>query len=378
MDTPSKDANQLTTASMTSGYEGVPTPSSSGGVQPASGSVLPIHIAELRAAFNTFAAGGSSIGGQSLFMCMLAHGQHPTSGECRSMLQEMGAPPDGELEFPAFLAGMARKMVKFTMFNPSGKQEQEDFLKESVFERLDRNGQGGIRLDDLRAVFANLGAKLTADEAYEMIDKCDSTGTLILSYPDFLHAPAAYPSMRKIVVRCMVAQCFMETDPKFYGAVQAQVPNWAGLTEQEQLTEIKARSGMSDGELAQLKTRFDQLARDGRVGRAEISSLLPSHWADAICDFSGSDSLAWPDFAGIDFSGNNDEAGDMGPQEMFKIWDVDGDGFVGVGDLVATMSKLNDGEPFSEDDAKEMIEQVDSDGDGKLHLEDFNTFLSLC
>jgi Ca2+-binding EF-hand superfamily protein len=58
----------------------------------------------------------------------------------------------------------------------------------------------------------------------------------------------------------------------------------------------------------------------------------------------------------------------------FKLVDADGDGLISASELQRLMGVM--GKEISEDQAVEMITSIDSDGDSRISLEEFATFLS--
>ncbi|KAI3386111.1 hypothetical protein SNEBB_011316 [Seison nebaliae] len=60
-------------------------------------------------------------------------------------------------------------------------------------------------------------------------------------------------------------------------------------------------------------------------------------------------------------------------KEIFKIFDSNEDGFIEYDDISVIFRKL--GEYLSSDDIKNMIKETDSDGDGKITFEDFQSML---
>ena len=54
---------------------------------------------------------------------------------------------------------------------------------------------------------------------------------------------------------------------------------------------------------------------------------------------------------------------------MFKIFDRDGNGFISAGELRHVLNNLD--EPVTDDEANEIIEEADTDGDGQINYEEF-------
>ena len=56
-------------------------------------------------------------------------------------------------------------------------------------------------------------------------------------------------------------------------------------------------------------------------------------------------------------------------KEAFKVFDVDGNGFVSAAELRHVMTNL--GEKLSDREVDEMIREADVDGDGQINYEEF-------
>ena len=61
-------------------------------------------------------------------------------------------------------------------------------------------------------------------------------------------------------------------------------------------------------------------------------------------------------------------------REAFRVFDRDGDGFISAAELKSTMKSL--GEDLTEPDLQNMIDEADTNGDGKVDLKG-KLFLSL-
>ena len=57
----------------------------------------------------------------------------------------------------------------------------------------------------------------------------------------------------------------------------------------------------------------------------------------------------------------------------FRVFDIDGDGFITEEELRITMDNL--GEPMSREEVKAMIAEADLDGDGKINLIEFKMLM---
>ncbi|KAL9262709.1 Calmodulin-like protein [Drosera capensis] len=83
---------------------------------------------------------------------------------------------NGSVEFAELFTLMARKMQD---------TDAEEELKEA-FQVFDNDQNGYISSNELRQVMINLGEKLTAEEAEQMIKEADSDGDGLVNYDDFV------------------------------------------------------------------------------------------------------------------------------------------------------------------------------------------------
>ena len=96
--------------------------------------------------------GGGSIFTQELGDVMKSLGQKPTNAELETMVREIDADGNGEIDFPEFLTMMLRKMNE-------GNPEKELM---DVFMVFDKDGSGTISAEELRAAMSS-EEKLTDD-----------------------------------------------------------------------------------------------------------------------------------------------------------------------------------------------------------------------
>lgn len=81
-------------------------------------------------------------------------------------------PGNGTMDFPEFLALMARKI---------NTEDIEEEMKEA-FRVFDKDGNGFISTAELRHVMVNLGERLTDEEVEEMIREADMAGDGQINY----------------------------------------------------------------------------------------------------------------------------------------------------------------------------------------------------
>ena len=100
------------------------------------------QVKEFKDAFAIFDKdGGGSITTQELGDVMRSLGQKPTNQELETMVREIDADGNGEIDFPEFLTMMLRKMNE-------GNPEKELM---DVFMVFDKDGSGTISAEELRS-----------------------------------------------------------------------------------------------------------------------------------------------------------------------------------------------------------------------------------
>ncbi|GBG33518.1 Calmodulin [Hondaea fermentalgiana] len=124
---------------------------------------------------------------------------------------------------------------------------------------------------------------------------------------------------------------------------------------------------------------------DGGVGITELGHVMRCLGLDPSddevrrmfdeVDVDGSGEISFEEFLEImaEMSGESSTEKEPGQAEnwaeAFKIFDLDGDGFVTAAELGKVLENM--GEPLKDYELQEMIDEVDKDKDGKLNLEEF-------
>ncbi|KAJ2449403.1 hypothetical protein EV183_004915 [Coemansia sp. RSA 2336] len=135
------------------------------------------NIKELKEAFALFDKDNNGvITRNELSRLMRSLNHNPTEEELNDMINEVDENGDGSIDFPEFVAMMARK--------PMSSEGPEDEILEA-FRVFDKNNDGVISADELRQVMNSLGEKLTDAEIEEMIREADVDGDGQINYEEF-------------------------------------------------------------------------------------------------------------------------------------------------------------------------------------------------
>jgi len=102
-------------------------------------------------------------------------GQNPTEAEIQDMINEVDADGSGCIKFPEFLWMMAKKASDLAA---------EDDIREA-FRVFDRDGNGHISRDEMKAVMMNIGETVTDDECQQFILDADMDGDGKINYEEF-------------------------------------------------------------------------------------------------------------------------------------------------------------------------------------------------
>lgn len=123
---------------------------------------------------------------------------------------------------------------------------------------------------------------------------------------------------------------------------------------------------------------------DGHVSVDELSQLLSglgvSISLDELEEIAGGTRLNLQEFISFYESIHTSDDGDNKESDLveaFRVFDLDGDGFISCGELQSVLSRLgmcveNEG------DCARMIEQFDTDLDGQIDLKEFKNMMLRC
>jgi len=132
---------------------------------------------EFKQAFEEFDKDGSgTISTKELLPVMRSMGQNPTEDEVLNLVIEYDVNGDGTIDFDEFMEMMKKQ---------AEHQDNSAELKEA-FKIFDRDGNGYIDAGELKKVVTQYGARLTIEEAEELLREADLDGDGKLNYSEFV------------------------------------------------------------------------------------------------------------------------------------------------------------------------------------------------
>ena len=115
-----------------------------------------------RVVFDKYDADGSgAVDGKELKAVFAECGQQLTDDELKELIKEFDTDGNGELEFKEFLAMMQKLLA--------GPSTQE--LLDEMFVLFDKNKDGFIDADEVKAMMKEVGQSLTSADARKMVDE---------------------------------------------------------------------------------------------------------------------------------------------------------------------------------------------------------------
>ena len=149
------------------------------------------QIEELQEAFSLFDKDGDgTITTSELATVMRSLGQRLAEDELKRMVKEVDVDGNGTVEFPEFLAMLARKIDSLEMELLNADCETELI---TAFHEYDENDDGFITAKQLKQAIQNFADKLSEEDIDEMIqeaDVCDENGRV--NYSKFVKAMTLY------------------------------------------------------------------------------------------------------------------------------------------------------------------------------------------
>jgi len=103
-------------------------------------------------------------------------GHSAAESEWAAMMQEIDTDADGFVDFAEFLAMMARRLML--------SDNEEEILE--AFKVFDKDNNGELSAQELKAVLTTLGEKLTPEECDELIALADTDHNGVINYREFV------------------------------------------------------------------------------------------------------------------------------------------------------------------------------------------------
>ncbi|KAK3089991.1 hypothetical protein FSP39_008270 [Pinctada imbricata] len=272
------------------------------------------QIDEFKEAFSLFDKDGDGcITTKELGTVMRSLGQQPTEQDLQDMINEVDEDGSGTIEFSEFLDMMRKK-------GGENKDDEDEELK-GAFKVFDKDGNGKISASELRQVMKNLGEQLTDEEIDEMIKEADIDGDDEVDFEVY-------------------TEVFRRFDKLGNGTIS------------------------TDG-LGKVMRALGQKPTEG-----ELTAMIKEY------DKSGNGFISYTDFMDIMIKRQqNEEVSAEDLAEVFSVFDLEGSGKISALCLKEAMSSL--GINVTEEDADEMIKEVDTDADGLVDIKEFKEAFDL-
>lgn len=135
------------------------------------------QIFEFKEAFSLYDKDGQeTITTKDFGTVLRALGENPTEAELRVMMQEVDPQNSGVINFPAYLAVMAKKVKEV---------DSEEEIYEA-FQIFDKDGNGLIPTSEFRHIITNLGEKLSDQQIDTMLREADPRNSGYVDYNQFI------------------------------------------------------------------------------------------------------------------------------------------------------------------------------------------------
>lgn len=138
---------------------------------------------------------------------------------------------------------------------------------------------------------------------------------------------------------------------------------------------------ITEEEIAEFQEAYAMFDKDGdgHITKKEVREMMVSlgqdpteeEVADMVneVDTDGNGVIDFNEFLTMMARKKSAKEEELETVEAFRVFDVDGDGFITADELRSVMTKL--GESLSAEEIEEMIVTADTDGDGKVDYEEF-------
>ena len=138
---------------------------------------------------------------------------------------------------------------------------------------------------------------------------------------------------------------------------------------------------LSTDELKRVFDKFDS-NKDGKISQEEYKAVLRALMKEGIraevekifkvADLDGDGFIDFKEFVEVHKKGGGVKTMDI--QSAFRAYDLDGDGKINAEELMEMLRRL--GEGCSLEECRRMVMGVDTDGDGAVNLDEFTTMMT--
>ena len=146
------------------------------------------------------------------------------------------------------------------------------------------------------------------------------------------------------------------------------------------------RPGISEEEVIEIKEAFDVLDTEGKgfVRTKDLGEAIMSLGHEgknhtvyrmiSNLETDGHQRLDFEEFLGLMTAKFNEKDSKEDLKKIFRLFDDDNNGYITLENLKRICKET--GEEIGETELAEMIERADSDGDGRVHFEDFYSIMT--
>ncbi|CAD7688818.1 unnamed protein product [Nyctereutes procyonoides] len=123
---------------------------------------------------------------------------------------------------------------------------------------------------------------------------------------------------------------------------------------------------LTEEQIAEFKEAFSLFDKDG--DRTITTKELGTDMINEV-DTDGNGTIDFPEFLTMMARKMKDTDSEEEIREAFRVFDKDGNGYIGAAELHHVMTNL--GEKLTYEEVDEMIREADIDGDGQVNYEEF-------
>lgn len=330
-----------------------------------SGDISTELLQELKVAFSMVDKDGDGKITQRELMAVLSRlGFKSDDATVKKLISKYDTDGNGTLEFDEFHDMMKSKSEEGETRWERTKKTQTPPDTWKAFKVFDRNSDGYISKTELYQTMKELGVKLSMEDLDEMMKEADINQDGRIDYAEFSKLmTGAFESFAKQAAQLHEQKSIYEaviqkklTDADLKAAFDSVDQEKTGVINASQLENIIRSFGLSISS-AQAEVMAKKYGSgNGTVGFSEFLMMVSRSQSRQESRLSTSST-----------SRAKTEQEDM--RAAFKVFDIDGNGFIDAQELRQTMHDL--GEELSERDISAMIRSADKNGDGKIDYEEF-------